>query len=71
MSWINALMILMDCPAILRVGARTVCLIAEAIDEGRDMLAQERLEIALCARRGEAAGRAAKASSDATRKVKP
>lgn len=65
MSWWQAIRLLRDCPAILRVGVRAARLLLEAIDEGRDDVARDRLEVALSARRGQAAGRAAKASSDA------
>jgi hypothetical protein len=68
-TWLTAIRLLRDCPAIMRVGVRTVCLLIEAIDEGRAELARDRLEVAISAKRGEAAGRAAKASSDATRRT--
>lgn len=66
MSIISAIRLIRDCPAIMRVGVESVMLLVEAIDEGREALAKHRLEVALSARRGQAAGRAAKASSDAT-----
>lgn len=60
-----ALKILRDCPAIIRLGVSAVTALIEAIDDGREEVARNRLETMIAAKRGEAAGRAAKASSDA------
>jgi len=67
-NWLTAIRLLCDCPAILRVGVRAICFVAECIDEGRDELARDSLDLLIRRRTGEAAGRAAKASSDATKR---
>ena len=65
MTWLTAIRLLRDCPAIMRVGVRAVCLLVEAIDDGRREVAQDRLDAAISAKRGRAAGVAARASSEA------
>lgn len=67
MSWITALRLLTQCPAILRVGVELVREIVDAIDEGRSARAANLAREAAVARaRGVAAGKAAAESSRAT-----
>lgn len=67
MSLLATLRLLAQCPAILRIGADVIIAIANAIDRGLDDEAANRArEAAVSRARAIAAGRAAKASSDAT-----